>query len=57
MLLTTDQNLRSQQSLTGWRIPILVLPTTSWPEISRHEAEVLPALNTILASEYRELQW
>lgn len=57
LLITTDQNLRYQQNLTGRRIAILVLPTTSWPEISRHECEVLVAVNAIRAGEYRELSW
>jgi len=32
-LITTDQNLRYQQNVTGQRLAILVLPTTSWPKI------------------------
>jgi hypothetical protein len=40
-LITTDQNLRYQQNLTGQRLAILVLPTTSWPKIRAHEAEVV----------------
>jgi len=57
LLITTDQNLRYQQKLAGRRLAILVLPTTSWPEISQHEAEVLTAVNNIRPSEYRELRW
>jgi predicted nuclease of predicted toxin-antitoxin system len=57
LLITTDQNLRYQQNLAGRRLAILVLPTTSWPEISQHEAEVLTAVSTIRAGEYRELRW
>jgi predicted nuclease of predicted toxin-antitoxin system len=57
LLITTDQNLRSQQNLAGRRLAILVLPTTSWPEISQHEAEVVTVVNTIRAGEYRELRW
>ena len=57
LLITTDQNLRFQQNLAGRRLAILVLPTTSWPEISRHEAEIVGAVNTIQPGEYRELQW
>jgi len=34
-LVTTDRNLRNQQNLSGRRIAILVLPTTSWPRTSR----------------------
>ena len=33
LFITTDQNLRYQQNLAGWRLAILVLPPTSWPEI------------------------
>jgi len=32
-LITTDQNLRYQQELTGRLLAILVLPTTSWPKV------------------------
>jgi hypothetical protein len=32
VLITTDKNLRFQQNLTGRRLAILVLPTTSWPK-------------------------
>jgi hypothetical protein len=37
--ITTDQNLRYQQNLTGRRLAILVLPTTSWPEIQKHTGD------------------
>jgi hypothetical protein len=57
LLITTDQNLRYQQNLAGRRLAVLVLPTTSWPEIRQHEAEVLSAVNSIQAGEYRELSW
>jgi hypothetical protein len=33
VFITTDRNLRYQQNLAGRRLAILVLPTTSWPEI------------------------
>ena len=33
VLVTTDRNLRHQQNLTGRRLSILVLPTTSWPRL------------------------
>jgi len=31
--ITTDQNLRYQQNLSGRQLAVLVLPTTSWPKI------------------------
>jgi hypothetical protein len=33
VLITTDQQLRFQQNLTGRRLAILVLGTASWPRI------------------------
>ena len=57
LFITTDQNLRYQQNLQARRISILVLPTTRWPEIRRHTAEVLAAVNGIQLGEFRELNW
>ncbi len=36
LLITTDKNLRYQQNLRGRRLAILVLWTTSWPQIRTH---------------------
>lgn len=33
VLVTTDQSLLHQQNLSGLRIGVLVLPTTSWPKL------------------------
>ena len=57
VLITTDQNLRYQQNLADRRLAILVPPTTSWPEISQHEGEIVAAVNTLRPGEYRELRW
>jgi len=55
VFITTDQNLRYQQKLTGRRLAILVLPTTSWPKIRAHVAEVVAAVNELRPGEFREL--
>jgi hypothetical protein len=57
LLITTDQNLQYQQNLAGRGLAILVLPTTSWPEIQKHELEIAAAVNTIKLGEYREMHW
>jgi hypothetical protein len=57
VLVTTDQNLRYQQNLQGRRLAILVLPTTNWLEIRNHVADVVAAVNSLQAGEYRELRW
>jgi hypothetical protein len=53
--ITTDRNLRYQQNLSGRRLAILVLPTTSWPKIQVHIGEVVAAVNQLRAGEFREL--
>jgi hypothetical protein len=55
IFITTDQNLRYQQNLAGKRLAILVLPTTSWPKIEAHAAEVVAALNELRPGDFREL--
>ena len=57
VLITTDQNLRYQQNLTGRRLAILVLPTTSWPIIQAHVREVIAAVDELRAGEFRELSF
>ena len=55
ILITTDRRLRYQQNLTGRRLAILVLPTTSWPRIQGHIGEVVAAVNDMRPGEFREL--
>jgi hypothetical protein len=57
VFVTTDQNLRYQQDLTGRQLAILVLPTTNWLEIQRHQDEVAAGVNSLRPGEYRELRW
>lgn len=57
LLITTDQNLRYQQNLAGRRLAVLVLPTTSWPKIRLHIAEVLAAVESMSPGGYLELRW
>lgn len=55
VLITTDQNLRYQQNLSGRKLSVLVLPTTSWPVIHDHAAEIVAALNELQPGDFREL--
>jgi hypothetical protein len=57
VFITTDQNLRYQQNLSGRQLAILVLPTTNWLEIRQHQDEVAAAVNLMRPGEYRELRW
>ena len=57
LLLTTDQSLRYQQDFSDRKIAIIVLPTTRWPQIQQHVAEVVAELDSIRPGEYREMKW
>ena len=55
--ITTDQNLYYQQNLAGRRLAILVLPTTSWPEIQKHTKKIADVLNTLKPGDFIELSF
>jgi hypothetical protein len=57
LMISTDRNLKYQQDLPRRDLALLVLPTTSWPRIQRHAAEVAGAVATMRPGEYRELRW
>ena len=44
VLVTTDQNLPYQQNMSGRKISVLILPTTSWPRLR----ETVPAIQAAL---------
>ena len=45
VLVTTDQNLRYQQNLTGRQIAIVVLSKASWPLIERRLPNIAAAVD------------
>ena len=55
--ITTGQSLRYQQNLTGRRLAILVLPTTSWPEIQKHTDRVADGVNAPKPGNFIELSF
>jgi len=56
LMITTDQNLRYQQNISGRQIGILVLMTTSWPKIQTQISRVIEAVDSIKAGDYLEIQ-
>jgi len=54
--ITTDRNLKYQQNLTGRKVRILVLTTTSWPRISKKIAEIRDALENLHEGGYTEVE-
>lgn len=55
VLVTTDQNLRYQQNLTGRKIAIVVLTTTSWPRMERAVASVAKTVDSATPGSYVEV--
>jgi hypothetical protein len=55
VFVTTDQSLPYQQNLSGRRLGILVLPTTSWLRIQKQSDRIMDALETLRAGGYVDL--
>jgi predicted nuclease of predicted toxin-antitoxin system len=56
LFITTDQNLRYQQSVTGRHLAIVVLRSTSWPRIQHHIAAIQSVVARITAGGYAEIE-
>ena len=56
LLLTTDKNIRHQQTLRGKRLAVLVLPSPNWKKIQPNADKVLAAVEAIQPGDYRELR-
>jgi predicted nuclease of predicted toxin-antitoxin system len=57
VLITTDQNLRYQQSVARSRLAILILPTTNWPKLRAHQALVAAAVERLSPGDVVELNF
>ena len=55
VLVTTDKNLRHQQSLSGRKLAVVTLPTTSWPQLREHLVDIASALASAKPGEYLDL--
>lgn len=55
LLVTTDQNLRHQQNLSGRQLAIMVLLAASWPRIQRRVDEILAAVDRVGPGVYVEI--
>jgi hypothetical protein len=57
LLLTTDQNLKYQQTLDGRTMAIIVLKTTSWPRIQQRLSEIRAAIDRVGPGEYEGIEF
>ena len=55
VLVTTDQNLKYQQNLSGRALAIVVLSTTSWLVIEPQAERVVNVIDTITPGSYVEI--
>ena len=55
VLVTTDQNLRYQQNVSGRTLAIAVLMAASWPRIERHGAQVAAQIALLAPGSYAEI--
>jgi len=55
LLISTDQNLRYQQNLSGRQLAIIILLSTSWPRIQQKVADIQITVNEITSGDYREI--
>jgi len=55
LFITTDQQIRYQQNLTGRRLAVLVLLSSSWPRIKLCIPQIQIAVDTIKVGEYMEV--
>ena len=55
ILVTTDQNMRYQQNLTGRRLAVVVLLSTAWPNIQLRIEEIRTVLDATSPGEFREV--
>lgn len=55
LFITTDQQISYQQNLSGRRLAILVLLTTSWPRLQNCIPQIQKAVESIGPGDYQEI--
>ncbi len=55
LLITTDQNIRHQQNISGRRIGIVVLMDPRWPIVRSQTADIRATINSVQPGEVREV--
>ena len=56
VLLTTDQNMRYQQNLTGRKIAFVVIGNQQWPILRRHVERVVAVVNAATPGSFAEVE-
>ena len=56
-VITTDKNLRHQQSVRGRSLGVLVLPTTKWPVVREQATRIQSALTELQPGEITDVRF
>jgi predicted nuclease of predicted toxin-antitoxin system len=52
VMVTSDQNIRYQQNLTGRKLALVVLGSNIWPVVQQHGAAITAAVDAATAGSY-----
>jgi hypothetical protein len=52
VLVTSDQNIRYQQNLTGRKLALIALWSNIWPVVRLHEAEIAAKIDAATLGSY-----
>ena len=52
VLVTSDQNIRYQQNLTGRKLALVVLGSNIWPIVREHGATIVTAVDGVRPGSY-----
>ncbi len=55
VFVTTDQNLRFEQNLTGRKVAIVVIKSTAWPKIFGKVSSVVSAIESAKSGSLSEV--
>ncbi len=55
ILVTTDKNMRYQQSIAGRKIAVVILVKQQWPNVKPHVQSVIGAIEAALQGSYVEI--
>jgi hypothetical protein len=56
ILITSDQNIRHQQNLTGCKLALVVLGSNIWPVVRNHGAAIATAVTQSKPGSYRFIE-
>jgi predicted nuclease of predicted toxin-antitoxin system len=56
VLVTTDKNMRYQQSLAGRKIAVVILGQQQWPDVKPHVQSVIGAIEAATQGSYAEVE-